>query len=114
MSTSTTTKAARPVWRPTTRVGVGGQPFKYPLERAFVEPDWRRFRGNLVEDVRGDRPVEGGGEKTDLPDTVLVFQAPGHARRHRIHAAPTVAYDADTFALERIERSGFHPLHVAG
>jgi lysine 2,3-aminomutase len=45
MSTSTTTKAARPVWRPTTRVGVGGQPFKYPLERAFVEPDWRRFPG---------------------------------------------------------------------
>ena len=29
-----TTKVARPVWKPTNRVGVGGQPFKYPLERA--------------------------------------------------------------------------------
>ena len=42
---SSTTKASRPVWKPTARVAAAGQPFKYPLERACVEPDWRRFPG---------------------------------------------------------------------
>ncbi|HJS58110.1 MAG TPA: lysine 2,3-aminomutase [Vicinamibacteria bacterium] len=36
---------ARPTWQPAGRVGAGEQPFKYPLDRAFVEPDWRRFPG---------------------------------------------------------------------
>ena len=39
----TTTKAPRPVWKPAGKVGAGDQPFQYPLGRAFVEPDWRRF-----------------------------------------------------------------------
>ena len=39
------TKTARPVWHPAGKVGGGEQPFKYPLERAFVEPDWRRLPG---------------------------------------------------------------------
>ena len=26
-------------------MGASEQPFKYPLEREFVEPDWRRFPG---------------------------------------------------------------------
>src|SRR3982074_3001455 len=38
-------KAARPTWKPAGRVGGGAQPFKYPLEREFVEPDWRRLPG---------------------------------------------------------------------
>ena len=40
-----TSRAARPVWRPAGRVGAGEQPFTYPLQREFVEPDWRRFPG---------------------------------------------------------------------
>jgi lysine 2,3-aminomutase len=40
-----TTKVSRPVWKPTGRVGAGDQPFKYPLERQFIEPDWQRFPG---------------------------------------------------------------------
>jgi lysine 2,3-aminomutase len=39
------TTKVRPVWRPAGRVGAGDQPFKYPLEKPFVEPDWRRFPG---------------------------------------------------------------------
>src|SRR6266478_9847040 len=39
------TKTARPVWHPAGKVGGGVQPFKYPLEHAFVEPDWRRLPG---------------------------------------------------------------------
>jgi lysine 2,3-aminomutase len=42
---SSTTKATRPVWKQSARVAAAGQPFKYPLERACVEPDWRRFPG---------------------------------------------------------------------
>src|SRR6266849_4479330 len=41
----TGTKTLRPVWHPAGKVGGGEQPFKYPLERAFVEPDWRRLPG---------------------------------------------------------------------
>ena len=39
------TTKARPTWHPAGKVGAGEQPFKYPLDRAFVEPDWRRFPG---------------------------------------------------------------------
>ena len=39
------TKALRPVWKPTGKVHAGDQPFTYPLERQFVEPDWRRYPG---------------------------------------------------------------------
>jgi lysine 2,3-aminomutase len=47
-----TVKAARPVWKPAVKVGASDQPFKYPLERAFAEPDWRRFPGwkNVTHD----------------------------------------------------------------
>ena len=38
-------KTARPVWKPAGRVHTGEQPFKYPLTREFVEPDWRRLPG---------------------------------------------------------------------
>jgi lysine 2,3-aminomutase len=38
-------KTARPVWKPAGRVHTGEQPFKYPLQREFVEPDWRRLPG---------------------------------------------------------------------
>src|SRR5229473_757644 len=41
----TETKTLRPVWHPAGKVGGGEQPFKYPLEHAFVEPDWRRLPG---------------------------------------------------------------------
>ncbi|HET9994563.1 MAG TPA: hypothetical protein VFQ18_04100 [Candidatus Acidoferrum sp.] len=44
-------KTARPVWKPADRVHAGVQPFKYPLEREFVEPDWRRLPG--YKDVTG-------------------------------------------------------------
>jgi len=30
---------------PPRRAGPAPQPFKYPLERPFVEPDWRRLPG---------------------------------------------------------------------
>jgi lysine 2,3-aminomutase len=40
-----TAKAARPVWKPAAQVGASDQPFKYPLEREFAEPDWRRLPG---------------------------------------------------------------------
>jgi lysine 2,3-aminomutase len=36
---------ARPVWTPAGHVGAGEQPFKYPVAREFVEPDWQRFPG---------------------------------------------------------------------
>jgi len=36
-------KLARPVWKPAGNVGASQQPFKYPLERQFIEPDWRRL-----------------------------------------------------------------------
>ena len=36
---------ARPVWTPAGKVHTGEQPFKYPLQREFVEPDWRRLPG---------------------------------------------------------------------
>jgi len=39
------TKSARPVWHPAGKVGGGEQPFTYPLEHPFVEPDWRRLPG---------------------------------------------------------------------
>ena len=40
------TTKVRPVWTPAgKKVGAGDQPFKYPLERPFAEPDWRRFPG---------------------------------------------------------------------
>jgi lysine 2,3-aminomutase len=40
------TTKVRPVWSPAgKKVGAGEQPFKYPLEKPFVEPDWRRFPG---------------------------------------------------------------------
>ena len=40
------TTKQRPVWTPAgSKVGAGEQPFKYPLERPFEEPDWRRFPG---------------------------------------------------------------------
>jgi lysine 2,3-aminomutase len=39
------TTKARPTWKPAGKVGAGEQPFKYPLDRAFVEPEWRRFPG---------------------------------------------------------------------
>jgi lysine 2,3-aminomutase len=39
------TTKVRPVWKPAGQVGAGDQPFKYPLETPFVEPDWRRFPG---------------------------------------------------------------------
>src|SRR5207253_5473027 len=38
-------KTTRPVWKPAGRVHTGEQPFKYPLTREFVEPDWRRLPG---------------------------------------------------------------------
>src|SRR5437016_11972331 len=38
-------KTIRPVWKPAGRVHTGEQPFKSPLTRAFVEPDWRRLPG---------------------------------------------------------------------
>src|ERR1700737_1855016 len=38
-------KVARPTWKPAGKVGAGQQPFKYPREREFVEPDWRRLPG---------------------------------------------------------------------
>src|SRR5215510_9887938 len=38
-------KTARPVWKPAGKVHTGDQPFKYPLTREFVEPDWRRLPG---------------------------------------------------------------------
>ncbi len=38
-------KAARPVWKPAGKVHASEQPFQYPLEREFVEPDWRRLPG---------------------------------------------------------------------
>src|SRR6266702_2447782 len=38
-------KTARPVWKPAGKVHTGEQPFKYPLQREFVEPDWRRLPG---------------------------------------------------------------------
>ena len=41
----TETKTLRPVWHPAGKVGGGEQPFKYPLDHAFVEPDWRRLPG---------------------------------------------------------------------
>ncbi len=39
------TTKVRPVWKPAGEVGAGDQPFSYPLEKAFAEPDWRRFPG---------------------------------------------------------------------
>jgi len=39
------TKAPRPTWKPAGRVHAGEQPFTYPLNREFVEPDWRRLPG---------------------------------------------------------------------
>src|SRR6266850_1564172 len=41
----TETKTLRPVWHPAGKVGAAEQPFKYPLEHSFVEPDWRRLPG---------------------------------------------------------------------
>ena len=38
-------KTMRPVWKPAGKVHTGEQPFKYPLQREFVEPDWRRLPG---------------------------------------------------------------------
>src|SRR5215470_20035571 len=38
-------KTMRPVWKPAGKVHTGEQPFKYPLTREFVEPDWRRLPG---------------------------------------------------------------------
>ena len=38
-------KTMRPVWKPAGKVHAGEQPFKYPLTREFVEPDWRRLPG---------------------------------------------------------------------
>jgi lysine 2,3-aminomutase len=38
-------KTLRPVWKPAGKVHASAQPFKYPLEREFVEPDWRRLPG---------------------------------------------------------------------
>src|SRR5256712_2084477 len=38
-------KTARPVWKPAGKVHTSEQPFKYPLEREFLEPDWRRLPG---------------------------------------------------------------------
>src|SRR5437764_12013445 len=38
-------KTTRPVWKPAGKVHTGEQPFKYPLQREFVEPDWRRLPG---------------------------------------------------------------------
>ena len=38
-------KTARPVWKPAGKVHTGEQPFKYPLQREFVEPDWHRLPG---------------------------------------------------------------------
>jgi len=39
------TKAPRPTWTPAGRVHASEQPFTYPLNREFVEPDWRRLPG---------------------------------------------------------------------
>jgi lysine 2,3-aminomutase len=39
------TKVPRPVWKPAGKVGASQQPFRYPLDREFAEPDWRRFTG---------------------------------------------------------------------
>jgi lysine 2,3-aminomutase len=39
------TRVPRPVWKPAGKVGASQQPFRYPLDRAFAEPDWRRFPG---------------------------------------------------------------------
>ena len=41
----TQARAARPVWKPAGKAGKAEQPFKYPLERPFVEPDWTRLPG---------------------------------------------------------------------
>jgi lysine 2,3-aminomutase len=38
-------KVARPVWKPAGRVAASQQPFTYPLQREFAEPDWRRLPG---------------------------------------------------------------------
>src|SRR6201997_4780621 len=38
-------KPARPSWKPAGRVHSGQQPFHYPLQREFAEPDWRRLPG---------------------------------------------------------------------
>jgi len=38
-------KTLRPVWKPAGKVHASAQPFKYPLEREFAEPDWRRLPG---------------------------------------------------------------------
>jgi lysine 2,3-aminomutase len=38
-------KTARPVWKPAGKVGAGVQPFKYPLQHEFTEPDWHRLPG---------------------------------------------------------------------
>src|SRR5258708_39873883 len=38
-------KTARPIWKPAGKVHASAQPFRYPLEREFAEPDWRRLPG---------------------------------------------------------------------
>ncbi len=45
MSTDTTQAKTRPTWKPAAKVGASDQPFKYPLEKPFVEPDWKRLPG---------------------------------------------------------------------
>src|SRR2546428_6431286 len=37
--------ATQPLDPPKTKAGPAPQPFRYPLERAFVEPDWTRLPG---------------------------------------------------------------------
>src|SRR5258708_14388246 len=59
-------KPARPVWKPAGKVHAGEQPFQYPLEREFVEPDWRRLPG--YKDV-----------------TAAEWQAALWQRRHTVH-----------------------------
>src|SRR5271170_4468893 len=44
-STPAETNAARPTWKPAGKVHAGEQPFRFPLKRQFVEPDWRRLPG---------------------------------------------------------------------
>jgi lysine 2,3-aminomutase len=83
-----TPKAPRPVWTPAGRVGAGEQPFRYPLERECVEPDWRRFPGwkdvtaadwesalwqrrNTVKNIRELKKVMGPLLPDDLADSIV-------------------------------------------
>ena len=42
---TTTPKTERPTWKPAGKVHASEQPFAYPLQREFAEPDWTRLPG---------------------------------------------------------------------